>query len=224
MAKLTRNQVVERAIVMLGKCAYTPAREPANGFTSANADGIFTGETIPTSAGPKLTTDCSAYVAWCWGKSGRTSTWYLMQGTYGTPIKQTNATGIIEQDFPGIQPGDILVRYSGGHGHTGIYIGSNTYAHASTSHWGGSKPFGMGVDTGTDFTHMVSYDPSMSFDYDPDTEDPINKVNPPPVIIIPEVKPQGYNGDYSYIARIKCMNRRYIRNYKLCKYMRKGGL
>lgn len=224
MAKLTRNQVVERAIVMLGKCAYTPAGEWANGFKSANADGIFTGETINTSAGPKLTTDCSAYVAWCWGKSGRTSTLLLMQGTYGTPIKQSYATGIIEQDFPGIQPGDILVRRSGGHGHTAIYIGDNTYAHASTSHWGGDKPYGMGVDKGTAFTHFISYDPSMSFDYDPDTEDPIDKVNPPPVIIEPEVKPQGYNGDYTYIGHIKALNRRYIRNYKLCKYMRKGGL
>jgi hypothetical protein len=224
LAKLTRNQIVERAIVMLGKCAYTPAGKPANGFTSANADGIFTGETIPTSAGPKLTTDCSAYVAWCWGKSGRTSTADLVAGAYGTPIRKTGSTGIIEKDYPGIQPGDILVRRSGGSGHTAIYIGSNTYAHASTSHWNTSKPFGVGVDTGSDFTYYISYDPSMSFDYDPDTEDPINKVNPPPVIIVPEANPYGYNGDYKYIGTIKAMNRRYIRNYKKCKYMRKGGL
>lgn len=224
MAKLTRNEVVERAIVMLGKCAYTPWHEWANGFYAQTAAGIFDGETIQTSAGPKLTTDCSAYVAWCWGKSGRTSTEILMNGGYGTPIPQSKSTHVIEQDFPGIQPGDILVRRSGKHGHTAIYIGENKYAHASTSHWSSSKPFGMGVDIGNDFTHFISYDPSMSFDYDPDTEDPITKVNPPPVIIDPEVKPQGYNGDYSYIQSIKALNRRYIRNYKLCKYMRKGGL
>ena len=69
----------------------------------------------------------------------------------------------------------------------------------------------------------VKYDNDNSFDYDPDTEDPVTKPNPE-WEHVPEEYPTWANGDLDRNANLKAMNKRYIRNYKLCKYMRKGGL
>lgn len=211
MAKLTREEVVQRAYYAYPLCCYV--------YGTA---GMFTGYQIDTKYGKKYPMDCSAFVAWCWGWSRRTDTGTLWGSSMTVKVRASGAT--IEEAFPGITPGDALIRRAGETGHTGIYVGNNTYIHASTSEWYKLPPCGVGISTGPrTFMGYVKYDNDSSFDYDPDTENPVTKPNPE-WDHVPETPPTYMNGDLDYNANVKALNKRYIRNYKLCKYMRKGGL
>lgn len=211
MAKLTREEVVQRAYYAYPLCCYV--------YDTA---GMFTGYQIDTKYGKKYPMDCSAFVAWCWGWSKRTTTADLWASSMCVRGVQAGAT--IEEAFPGITPGDALIRRKTTTGHTGIYVGNNTFIHASTSDWASLPPCGVGLGYGVrTWMGYVKYDNDNSFDYDPDTEDPVTKPNPE-WEHVPEEYPTWANGDLDRNANLKAMNKRYIRNYKLCKYMRKGGL
>lgn len=211
MAKLTRNDVVARAYNIYPQCAYVK-----------EGNGLFTGAKVQTSEGLKYTTDCSAFVAWCWGWSKRTDTGSLWNSSMCVKVKQSGQT--IEDAFPGIIAGDALIRRSGDTGHTGIYVGNNTYIHAATSLWYKLPPCGVGIVHGVGtFMGYVKFDNTSSFDYDPAEEDPVTKPNPE-WTHVPEQSPTYMNGDLDYNAYVRYLNRRYIRNYKRCKFMRKGGL
>ena len=211
MAKLTREEVVQRAYYAYPLCCYV--------YDTA---GMFTGYQIDTKYGKKYPMDCSAFVAWCWGWSKRTTTADLWASSMCVRGVQAGAT--IEEAFPGITPGDALIKRKTTTGHTGIYVGNNTFIHASTSDWASLPPCGVGLGYGVrTWMGYVKYDNDNSFDYDPDTEDPVTKPNPE-WEHVPEEYPTWANGDLDRNANLKAMNKRYIRNYKLCKYMRKGGL
>ena len=211
MAKLTREEVVQRAYYAYPLCCYV--------YGTA---GMFTGYQIDTKYGKKYPMDCSAFVAWCWGWSKRTTTADLWASSMCVRGVQAGAT--IEEAFPGITPGDALIRRKTTTGHTGIYVGNNTFIHASTSDWASLPPCGVGLGYGVrTWMGYVKYDNDNSFDYDPDTEDPVTKPNPE-WEHVPEEYPTWANGDLDRNANLKAVNKRYIRNYKLCKYMRKGGL
>lgn len=214
MAKLTREEVVQRAMSVISECSYEYGANDLRNYPSGKrSDGFWH-------------TDCSAYAGWCWGSSARMTSATFIASSNFRRVRQAGST--IEECYPGITAGDALVRSAGyaGHssGHVAIYIGNNTIVHCSGSK---SLPHGCGYAKGAtalmgDYIGYVSYDPSTSFDYDPDIEDPITKPQVPPVDNGQEPSPPFMNGQYDDAKNMYLLQRRYIRNYKLCKFMRHG--
>ena len=161
MAKLNRAQVVERAYSWYRRCGYQWGGWVANMVTVAGTDLIAT--------------DCSGWTSWCWNTPTRhTSGSWSPTGYFGGDNyrRRSAFTGrTIEEDYVGIQPGDVLWR----DGHVGLYVGNNTIIQASTAKWANTN-VGNGFNIGPDFQFdgFCSFDGSFSADYDPDEDNPID--------------------------------------------------
>lgn len=126
---------------------------------------------VLTPSGEYIACDCSGFTSCCWNTEGKygSSAW-TTGGKFGSNYRpKTGNTGIIEQDFPGIQEGDVLWKYK----HVGLYVGNNTTLQLSQSNWPRTpNGHGGGIFTGSqEFEGYVSYDGTFSADYDPDDED-----------------------------------------------------
>lgn len=124
------------------------------------------------SNGPYIPCDCSGFISNCWNtyeKNG-SGAWSKKGAFGGSNYRaRTAQTGIIENDFPGIQEGDCLWKEN----HVGLYVGNNTTLQLKESNWpetpnkhGGGIYYGSG-----EFQGFCSFDGSFSKDYDPDDPD-----------------------------------------------------
>ena len=110
--QVTSADVVARARNIWDKCGYVWGGFPgtqSQAALGANGKSYLTG-----AKGTPYATDCSGFVAWCWGFHQRMfSTHDMRFGSRWKFTKKVSSTGIIEQDMPGIIPGDALVRNNG---------------------------------------------------------------------------------------------------------------
>lgn len=132
------------------------------------------------SSGDYIACDCSGFTSCCWNTNGKKgSAAWSYNGEFARNYRaKSGNTGIIEQDFVGIQEGDVLWRgqwdsdgsYSG---HVGLYVGNNTTLQLSQSNWPETpNKHGGGIFTGSqNFLGFCSYDGTFSAYYDPDDED-----------------------------------------------------
>lgn len=134
MATISRDEIVQRALDMFDKCGYIWGGYPGDEhhcYLGDDGNGV---EGEPEEGEPLISTDCSGYVSWAWNLGYHANSSYWSEaGAFGGENyhKREAYTGIIEQDFPGIQPGDVLWK----NGHVVIYIGDNTTLEASTQRW-----------------------------------------------------------------------------------------
>ena len=90
----------------------------------------------PTGPGlsgiPSSGIDCSGFVDWAyWTATGSDP---KFGGTYDMVSNQS--TWFENVSYEEMKPGDIVVRRSGGGGHTAIYLGNNKYVHAKGAKYG----------------------------------------------------------------------------------------
>lgn len=238
MAKLTRSEIVSRALIAYDKAGYwfggdyltksgTVRHVKYVGY-DANGKGLgynCYGEAYPVipcpaSESPYIACDCAAFTGWCWGvDSGE-----VWSGDFHTGRFASN----YRKGFAGIQIGDVLHK----DGHVALYCGSyilelatgswfetgSKWAQYRNNHGGRRCP----VERMYDFTGYCSYDSTYSTDYDPDEEEPEyfvndgsayegNNPNNPNKM---DFSPNGVS-DTIYV-----LNHQYTRRYSLMKHYR----
>lgn len=194
----SRQQVVERAVSYFPKIAYIWGGFPGtntkcwcmnDGTTQTSSSGHG-----GVNSGPYIASDCSGYVSWCWFQRSHIGTGYWIEAM-GRYHPRANLGNTFEECFPGIQPGDAVIRqkyytnpvtgyqYTSS-GHIGIYIGNNTVLHCSSSHWKGTtSQHGMSNTQGTKsicagYQGYTSWDETEGEPYDPDeVPDPVEDWN-----------------------------------------------
>jgi len=228
--QVTSADVVARAINIWDKCGYVWGGFPgtqSQAALGANGKSYLTG-----AKGTPYATDCSGFVAWCWGFHQRMfSTHDMRFSSRWKFTKKVASTGIIEQDMPGIIPGDALVRNNGSAGHTAIYMGNNTYWDANTSWWAKSPPHGMGKHKGTGtFEGFCPFDGRNVPEYDANKTDIVTDnvsngqqgeyPNPPfPGQTNDQLPHNDISDNQDLMAAI--IRGQYIRRYSLCKHLRR---
>lgn len=173
IAKLTRQDVVDRAynIYPLSGYIFQAVWWGSNPQVRCAKDANGYGYVTPS--GPYVATECSGYTSWCWGLTEKMNTTGLAPGgRYSQEyITKVGNSIVLEECFPGIVYGDMLWRQ----GHVGIYVGNNTYLHASSTNWNSTTSgHGMSNTQGnkSNFTHCLKFDSQYSGSYDPEIEDP----------------------------------------------------
>lgn len=168
MAKLTRTEVVGRALAIFDSLGYVwgawPGTRPTQYcyFNEATQIGVI-------GQGNLIATDCSGFTSWCWGLDYKRGSWsWSAGGEFGSVNYRSRVASDVqtyETLFPGIQPGDVLWR----EGHVALYIGNNRIMEASTGKWK-ATPNGKGTRTSStnfNFQGFTSYDGSFSSDIPP---------------------------------------------------------
>ena len=127
-----------------------------------------------SDTGQYYAADCSGWTSWCWNLTyKRGSSAWGPNGEFSNLYRaRTGFTGqYYEQDFAGIQPGDVLWRS----GHVVIYMGNNTIYNVSTQNWA-STPTKSGCiiqTNGFNYDGYCSFDNTWSADYDPEDQNPV---------------------------------------------------
>lgn len=167
MSKLTREEVVARALDIFPKCGYIWGAWPGQ-VPTVYCHYSDTEKAGVSGSGSYIATDCSGFTSWCWGLDYKRGSWsWSVGGEYGGNYRSRveSATLSYESLFPGIQPGDVLWRS----GHVALYIGNNEIMEASTQKWA-ATPTGRGMrrtDSNFNFSGFVSFDGSFSADFPP---------------------------------------------------------
>ncbi len=180
--------------------------------------------------------DCSGFISWAWGLGSHynSSTWN-MSGLFGAAYENRNPNGsTISEVFPGIQPGDVLVRWQGSQsagtyqGHVALYIGNNQLAELYTGRWRRTENNHGSRITSTNLNFMgyTKYSESFSGTYDDEEDDwltfgftgggsvPSGPQNAP--------FPDGSPGDISDAEAMFYGNWQYTKKYSLMKAYRRG--
>lgn len=217
MPSLTRDQIVSRAKEMYPKCGYVYDHYPGDGVPChMGSDGWG-----KAGSGPYIATDCSGYVSWCWGLGHQEwSGQFGPDGAFGRGhfVYREGASGNVEADFPGIEPGDIFWR----DGHVGIYIGNGESMEASTGHWSKTaSQRGMvhGAVKSSKWKGFCSYDKEFSLNYNPDEDGNVNNWNPHGGPNNPAQWP--WLDDEGLYDAYLSLEDRYTKRYKLMKAWRK---
>lgn len=124
------------------------------------------------SDGLYIPADCSCFTSSAWYLSECHRSWsWARDGAFGGSNYRARSayTGVIENDFIGIQNGDVLWKER----HVGLYVGNNTTLQLKQSNWAKTpNGHGGGIFRGSeDFQGFCSFDGSFSQDYDPDDPD-----------------------------------------------------
>lgn len=228
--EVTSADVLARAEYIFPLCGYYWGGNPATESQCAlgnNGESYLTGR-----KGTPYAADCSGFVSWCWGFHTRAfNTHDMKYESRWMFTPKIASTGIIEQDMPSIKPGDALVRNNGKSGHTAIYIGNNTYLHASTSKWRNKPPTGMGRDKGTGtFEGFCPFDGRRVPEYDANKTDIVTDnvsdgtqgeyPNPPfPNQTDDQLPHNDISADQDLMAAI--IRGQYTKKYSLCKHLRR---
>lgn len=203
----SREQVVARAVEYFDKCCYSWGGFPGTNtkqycirLPSGGADTTGNPNCPPATqenivSGPWIGSDCSGYTSWCWYMRSHVGTRYWI-GTVGMNRYRVRTVigNTFEESFPGIQPGDCLIREIGYRnpltgnkyktGHIVLYVGNNTILGCSQRDWSAtSSKHGMHRQTGNKsviagYQGFTIWDNSEGVPYDPDEiDDPVGNWN-----------------------------------------------
>lgn len=223
---LTRDEVVARALNIFPDCYYVWGGYPNHVTYCESKGGLYHATGRPS--------DCSGFCSWAWGLGSHyhSSTW-SQPGLFGRNyVRRARNTGSLSERFPGISPGDVLVRWQGSpssdnyQGHVALYIGNNQLAECYTGHWENSiNRHGTRISSESfNFMGYTRYEEAFSGTYDDEEEDPITFGFTAGGQTVPSGPannpfPDGSPGD---ISDWESMNQwQYVRRYQLCKYMRR---
>lgn len=234
-----RSQVVQRAVDYFDRIAYIWGGFPGTN-TRCWCMNDNTTQTSPdghggVNSGPYIASDCSGYVSWCWFKRSHVGTGYWISSVGRYHPRATNGN-TFEESFPGIQPGDAVIReryyvnpvtgypYNSS-GHIGIYVGNNTILHCSSNHWQGTtSKHGMSRTQGdksvcAGYQGYTSWDDTEGTPYDPDdVDDPVNDWNNTDGLPGEPTTPNKFMDSGAFLPWV--YNQQYIKKYKKMKHYR----
>lgn len=235
MAKLTRDEIISRALIAYDKAGYYYGGD----YLYSGSDGVhvkFVGfdeagkgkgvgydgrdypvTPCPASESPYIACDCAAFTGWCWGVNPA-EVWsgdFYTGGRFGDNYRS---------GLEGIQKGDVLYT----DGHVALYCGDYTLE-LSNGNWpntdnghGGNRR--KSSERAPMFWGYCSYDQSYSSDYDEETQSPDDFVSDGTAY-------QGgnphnpYTTDFSpsggYDSYWSAFNRQYTKRYILMKPYRR---
>lgn len=232
----SRDQVVQRAVDYFDKIAYIWGGFPGtntqcwcmnDGTTQTSSSGHQ-----GVNSGPYIASDCSGYTSWCWFMKSHNTTGYWIPRR----INRVKNGNTFEESFPGIQPGDVVVRdhwhvnpvtnYNyGSTGHVGIFVGNNTVLHCSTSNWQRTtSKHGMSRTIGTPatcagYSGYVKWDDTEGTPYDPDDiDDPVNGWNNTDGLPGQTTTPDEFMDSGGFLPYV--FQSQYIKRYKKMKHYR----
>ena len=241
MAKLTRDEIVARALVAYEKAGYWYGGNYLTnqgkikyvkyvGYDSSGKGKGYDcyGRAYPVipcdpSESPYIACDCAAFTGWCWGVDSAS--------VYSEDFHSQQFAKNFRLGLSGIQAGDVLWK----EGHVALYCGSYIlelatglwYETTKNSRWADYKNGHGGrrcpIERMYDFAGYCSYDETYSTDYDPDaytSEDfPTNGTayqgDNPRNPNKQDFSPMGMN-DYFW-----AINHQYTRRYSLMKHYRR---
>lgn len=219
MAKVTRDDVVERAFNIFDKCGYIWGAWPGTKPTQYCQYNAAQGKGVIASSG-YIATDCSGFTSWAWALDYKRGSWswgpdgeFSSGGKYRA--RANTQTQTYEALFPGIQKGDVLWRS----GHVALYIGNNEIMEASTGKWL-ATPTGRGMrrtSTNFNFSGFCTFDGTFSVDYNPGNID-INTDNVSDGVLGPNPAPTDMSSDDLYI---RFHDRQYLKRYSMFKEWRR---